>query len=72
MKVGTLLRDVATESIGVVKENNSDTITLFWNKSKMEESFPIEDFNKWVSGGFIKVLETKKQKDTLKSIEEGE
>jgi hypothetical protein len=58
MKVGTLLRDVATESTGVVRKNDGDTITLYWNKGKFEECFPIEDFNKWIIGGFIKVLET--------------
>ena len=59
MKVGTLLRDVATESTGVVKQNKNGIVTLFWCKSAIEESFPIQDFNKWIAGGFIKVLEIK-------------
>ena len=66
MKVGTLLRDIATESTGVVKEYSNGTVTLYWNKNDMEESFPIEDFNKWVAGGFIKVLEIKEKSNEQK------
>ena len=71
MKVGTLLRGTQNKDWGVVYKNDGRKIHIFWHKRECKEKLSIQFLNKCIAANLIEVMEIK-QKDILKSIEEGE
>ena len=60
MKVGTLLKgsNERPSDVGVVYKTTKREIFVHWSRANKREPILIADLNKWIIGGFIKVLET--------------
>tara|TARA_Y100000034_G_scaffold124946_1_gene173832 strand:+ start:8476 stop:8682 length:207 start_codon:yes stop_codon:yes gene_type:complete len=60
MKVGTLLKSLDYDDVGVVYKTTRSQIFIHWGKSNKKESIYIMDLNKWIIGGYLKVIETRR------------
>tara|TARA_Y100000034_G_C6881017_1_gene403700 strand:+ start:459 stop:725 length:267 start_codon:yes stop_codon:yes gene_type:complete len=62
MKEGTLLRGTGpTKDWGVVYKNDGEKIHIYWHKAEITERLSAENFNKWIIGGFMEVIEIKEK-----------
>ena len=57
MKVGTLLKSVDYNDIGVIYKSTYKEIFVRWSRTNKTERILIMDFNKLIVSGYIKVLE---------------
>ena len=60
MKVGTLLKSLDYNDIGVIYKSTYKEIFVRWSRANKTERILIMDFNKLIIGGYIKVLEGEK------------
>lgn len=58
MKVGTLLKSLDYDDIGVVTKITKHKVFVYWTRNDFEEAMYKMDINKWIIGGFIQVLES--------------
>jgi len=61
VKVGTLLKSLDYDDVGVVYKTTRSQIFIHWGKSNKKESIYIPNLNKWIVGGYLKVIETEKE-----------
>jgi len=59
MKVGTLLKSLDYNDIGVIYKSTYKEIFVRWSRANKTERILVMDFNKLIIGGYIKVLEEK-------------
>ena len=60
MKVGTLLKSLDYNDIGVIYKSTYKELFVRWSRTNKTERILIMDFNKLIVGGYIKVLEGEK------------
>ena len=58
MKVGTLLKSLDYNDIGVVYEVTEIAALVRWTRTNKDEKIFFMDLNKMIIGGFIQVLES--------------
>ena len=59
MKVGTLLKSLDYNDIGVIYKSTYKEIFVRWSRTNKTEKILVMDFNKLIISGYIKVLEGK-------------
>ena len=57
MKVGTLLKSLDYNDIGVIYKSTYKEIFVRWSRANKTERILIMDFNKLIIGGYMKVIE---------------
>ena len=57
MKVGTLLKSLDYNDIGVIYKSTKHEIFVRWSRTNKTERILIMDFNKLIVSGYMKVLE---------------
>ena len=57
MKVGTLLKSLDYNDIGVIYKATYKEIFVRWSRANKTECILVMDFNKLIVAGYIKVLE---------------
>ena len=60
MKVGTLLKSLDYNDIGVVYKVTEIAALVRWTRTNKDEKIFFMDLNKMIIGGYIKVLEGEK------------
>ena len=58
MKVGTLLKSLDYNDIGVVYKITEIAVLVRWTRTNKDEKIFFMDLNKMIIGGFIQVLES--------------
>jgi len=68
MKEGTLLKGTGpTKDWGVIYKNDGEKIHIYWHKAEIVERLSAKNFNKWIIGGFMEVIEIKEKLNEQKS-----
>ena len=60
MKVGTLLKSLDYNDIGVIYKITEIAAMVHWSKANKDEKMFFMDLNKMIIGGYIRVLETER------------